>query len=108
MTMQDKIEAIKQVQDYEDDIKDKLEIVIRHTYDPDCNEVIGFTVDDGTVNARYICRFYDDLVFSCEKIPAEWLSEDFDYEAAYREMKRKEAEEAEKKLKAEQKTESCF
>lgn len=87
MTMQEKIEAVRQVQDYEDDIKDKLEIVIRHTCDPDCNEVIGFTVDDGTINVRYICSVCGDLIFSSEKIPAEWLSEDFDYRSAYKKMK---------------------
>lgn len=35
--------------------------------------------------------------------PIKWFDEDYNYKAAYKELKRKEAEEAEKKRKAEQK-----
>ena len=91
MTMLEKIEAVRQVQDYVDDIKDKLEIVIRHTFDPECFEVTGFKVDDGTVYARYIYSFCSGggLASSNVDVPVAWLSEGFDYRSAYEKMTKK-------------------
>ena len=85
--MREKIEAVRQVQDYENDIKDKLEIIIRHTYDPDIDEVIEFTVDGGILDVRYIYNFDCNLGRTRVDIPIAWLSEDFDYKSAYKKMK---------------------
>lgn len=87
MTMIEKVEAVKQVQDYVDDIKDKLELIIRRTYDSDCIEVIGFTVDGETLHVRYLYCYGGENVHSYADVPVAWLDEGFDYKEAYKKMK---------------------
>lgn len=89
MTTLEKIEAVRQVQEYNDDVRDMLELVIRRTYDPDCVEIVQFTVDGATLDVRYMYNCYGELGRNTVKIPIAWLDEDFDYVAAYGKLKSK-------------------
>lgn len=103
MTMLEKVEAFKRVQDYTVDIKNRLEEIVKSTYDFRCS-----AVNDFNVKGNFIMVYYDRYCRgeSCSewvKIPVEWLAEGFDYEAAYKrelektEIRRKREEAAEKR-----------
>lgn len=102
MTIQEKLDALKNVQDYEVEVKNKLEEIIKCTYDSHCYFIDDFSIGDEYIEVtyNYTCRGYSDTDYV--SIPRKWLDEGFDYKAAYEEMKRK-AEEARKKEEAEEK-----
>ena len=102
MTIQEKLDAIKNVEDYEVEISNKLEKIIEDTYDYHITCVNDFSVGDEYIEVTYdyTCRGYGDTDYV--SIPRKWLDDGFDYKAAYEEMKRK-AEEARKKEEAEEK-----
>ena len=102
MTIQEKLDAIKSVEDYEVEISNKLEKIIEDTYDYHITCVNDFSVGDEYIEVTYdyTCRGYGDTDYV--SIPRKWLDDGFDYKAAYEEMKRK-AEEARKKEEAEEK-----
>ena len=84
MKMLDKIAAVKAVQGYETEIKQKLKEIIEQTSDFRCRSVTDFTVGDTHIEVYYesFCRgeYYDVPT----AIPIEWLNEGFDYKAAYK------------------------
>lgn len=86
---------------------DKLSIVaheiVERTFDSQCCSIDDLVVGDKTVEVQYEYRCRGEYGHDYVNVPIEWFDEGFDYEAAYREMKRKEAEEEQKKLEAEQK-----
>lgn len=89
MKMRDKIAAVKAVQGYETEIKQKLKEIIEQTSDFQCRCVTDFMVGDTHIEATYesVCRgeyYYEDM-----NIPIEWLDEGFNYKAAYEKQKRK-------------------
>lgn len=100
MTIQEKLDALKNVQDYEVDVKNKLEEIIKNTYDYHCYLVDDFIVGDEFIDVTYdyTCRGYGDTNYVC--IPREWLDDGFDYKAAFKEGFRK-AEETRKKVEQE-------
>ncbi len=102
MTVKEKLDAIKNVEDYEVEISNKLEKIIEDTYDSHITCVNDFIVGDEYIEVTYdyTCRGYGDTDYV--SIPRKWLDEGFDYKAAYEEMKRK-AEEQRKKEEAEKK-----
>lgn len=102
MTIQEKLDALQNVQDYEVEVKNKLEEIIKCTYDSHCYLVDDFIIGDEYIEVtyNYTCRGYSDTDYV--SIPRKWLDEGFDYKAAYEEMKRK-AEEQCKKEEAEEK-----
>ena len=93
MTVKKKLDAIMHVQDYEVEISNKLKKIIKDTYDSYITCVNDFSVEDEYIEVTY------DYV----SIPRKWLNEGFDYEAAYKEMKRREREVEQKTLEAERK-----
>lgn len=104
--MRDKIEAVKNVQPYRDEIISKLEEIIKNTYDYHLDSVNSFTIADGIITAdySYTCRGEHDM--DSAGVPVEWLDEGFDYESAYREEvcraeeRRREAELEQKRKEA--------
>ena len=105
MTMLEKIEAVKKVQDYMIDIKNKLEDIIKDTYDYYCDIVNDFNIRGKFIEVDYEYSCRGESSSDCVKIPVAWLSEGFDYKAAYAnelrkaELRRKREEAAEKKRK---------
>jgi len=53
MTIKEKIEAIKAVQDYTFEIEGKLERIIKETFDYHCDSIDSFTVGDDKLGVRY-------------------------------------------------------
>ena len=102
MNMLEKIEAVRKVQDYEVEIENKLEEIIKETYDSKCYSIDEWSIEDGHIATCYwySCRGESDR--DNVNIPIEWLAEGFDYKTAYEEMKRK-AEERRKQEEAEEK-----
>lgn len=102
MTVKEKLDAIKNVEEYEVEISNKLEKIIEDTYDSHITCVNDFSVGDEYIEVTYdyTCRGYGDTDYV--SIPRKWLDESFNYKAAYEEMKRK-AEEQRKKEEAEKK-----
>jgi nicotinic acid mononucleotide adenylyltransferase/8-oxo-dGTP pyrophosphatase MutT (NUDIX family) len=86
MATLEKIDAIKQAQENEDDILEKLEMIISRTYDQCCEEVVKVRVDGDMLKVRYVYSMYDERGIDAVKIPVSWLDENFDYVAAYNNM----------------------
>ena len=105
MTIREKIEAIRKVQDIRSEISEFLGRIIKHTSDYHCDCVDDFTIDNKNINVNYLwtCRGehgHDDVT-----IPIEWLDEGFDYRKAYQDCLWKAREAAIKKAAAAEKRE---
>jgi len=102
MKMLKKLEAIRKVQGYEAQVKEKLAEIIKQTYDSHCYMVDDFTIGESAVDVTYsyICRGYGDIDYAV--VPIKWLDEGFDYKAAFEEECKK-AEEKRKQEEAEEK-----
>lgn len=94
---------LKRVEPMFDKLSDVAHEIVESTFDSKCSSIDDLIVEDKTVEVQYeySCRgeYGHESVF----VPIEWFDEGFDYEAAYWEMKRKEAEAEQKKLEAEMK-----
>ena len=102
MTIQEKLDAIKSVEDYEVEISNKLEKIIKDTYDSHITCVDDFSVGDEYIEVTYdyTCRGYGDTDYI--SIPRNWLDDGFDYKAVYEELKKK-REEEQKRIALEEK-----
>lgn len=89
MTNREKIEELRKVQDYKEEIADRLETIISNTSDSSCQCVCDFRIDGNEIYVRYQWEQCGDYGHSAEIIPIEWLDEGFDYKAAYTESRRK-------------------
>lgn len=98
MTIQEKLDALKNVQDYEVEVKNKLNEIIKRTYDDHCYLVDDFIVGDEFIDVTYSysCRGCCDTDYAT--IPRKWLDDGFDYKTAFEEERRK----AEEKRKQEE------
>lgn len=93
---------LKKVEPMFDKLIDVAHEIVESTFDDFCCSIDDLIVGDKTVEVLYEYRcgeYGHDSVL----VPIEWFDEGFDYEAAYREMKRKEAEAKRKKLEAKKK-----
>ena len=89
MTMLEKIEELKKVQGFQDELIDRLEIIIRGTSDPDCQTVCGIEIIGDEILAKYLWNWCEGHVgYSSERIPIKWLEDGFDYKAAYERKRR--------------------
>ena len=86
--------------DYLADVADEI---VTSTFDGNCYIVDDLIVGDKMVEVVYEYHCHGEYGHESVVVPIEWFDEGFNYEAAYREMKRKEAEEEQKKLEAERK-----
>lgn len=88
MTIKEKIEAVQKVQDYEVEITELLEKIIKDTYDYHCDGINNFTIQDNNIYVNYCWTCRGDYGHDDVYIPIEWLDEGFDYKAAYKEKLR--------------------
>ena len=102
MTIQEKLDAIMGVQPYQAEIADKIEEIIKDTYDGQCYCVDSFVIGYKHISVDYLysCRGESDRDYAT--IPREWLDDGFDYRTAYEEEKRK-AEDERRRMEAEKK-----
>jgi len=77
--------------------------IIESIFDPYCYSIDDLIVGENVVEVLYEYHCHGEYGHESVHVPIEWFDEGFDYEAAYKEMKRKEREEEQKRLKAEQK-----
>ena len=106
MTMLEKVEAFKRVQDYAVDIKGRLEEIVKSTYDFRCDVVNDFNVRGKFIEVDYGTHCRGESWSEWVKIPVEWLAEGFDFRAAYedelrRAARRRKREEAAEKRRRE-------
>ncbi len=88
MTMLEKIEELRKVQGFQDELIDRLEIIIRDTSDPDCQTVCGIEIIGDEILAKYLQDWCGEIECDSERIPIKWLEEGFDYKAAYERKRR--------------------
>ena len=106
MTIREKIDAVRKVQGYRDDIAIRLKEVIEDTYDYHCKRIDYFAIGDDSIFVEYSWTCRGETDEDEVAIPIEWLDEGFDYRRAYEEKMRKAEEEARKRKEAEQKKEA--
>ena len=94
---------LKKVEPMFDKLIDVVHEIVESTFDGYCCSIDDLIVEDKTVEVQYEYRCCGEYGHNYVKVPIEWFDEGFDYEAAYREMKRKQAEEDKKKLEAKRK-----
>lgn len=108
MTIRGKIEALKKVQGYREEISELLEKIIQRTYDYHCEYIDTFTVGDKSIDVDYWYTCRGEHGRENIDIPIKWLDEGFDYKSAYEEelrkaeLARKCEEEKEKKRREEE------
>ena len=113
MTIRDKIEAVRKVQDYEVEISERLEKIIRNTSDYHCEGIESFMINCCCICAYYWWSCRGECGHEYVNIPIEWLYDGFDYRSAYRnnlereqaEARRRASEEEERRKKRKEKEE---
>ena len=103
MKNREMLAELKRVEPMFDKLSNVAHEIVERTFDSRCCSIDDLVVGDKTVEVQYEYRCRGEYGHDCVNVPVEWFDEDYDYEAAYWEMKRKEAEEEQKKLEAEQK-----
>lgn len=94
---------LKKVEPIFDKLSNVAHEIVESTFDDRCCSIDDLIVRDKTVEVQYeykCCEYYGHETVL---VPIEWFDEGFDYEAAYKEMKRKAAEEEKKIAAAEKK-----
>lgn len=91
---------LKKVEPMFDKLIDVAHEIVESTFDSKCCSIDDLVVGDKTVEVQYEYRCIGEYGHNYVHVPIEWFDEGFDYEAAYREMKQKEAEAEQKKLEA--------
>ena len=94
---------LKKVEPMFDKLIDVAQEIVESTFDRQCCSIEDLIVGDKTVEVLYEYRCGGEYGHDYVYVPIEWFDEGFDYKAAYKEMKRKEAEEEKKRIEAEQK-----
>lgn len=88
MTMLEKIEELRKVQGFQDELINRLEIIIRDTFDPDCQTVCSIKIIGNEILVKYLQNWRGELEYYSEHIPIKWLEEGFDYKTAYERKRR--------------------
>lgn len=94
---------LKKVESMFDKLINVAQEIVERTFDGYCCSIDDLIVGDKTVEVVYEYHCCGEYGHESVLVPIEWFDEGFDYEAAYREMKRKEAEEQKKIAAAEEK-----
>lgn len=103
MKNREMLAELKRVEPMFDKLSNVAHEIVERTFDSKCSSIDDLIVGDKTVEVVYEYHCHGEYGHKSVVVPLEWFDEGFDYEAAYWEMKRKEAEEEEKKLEAERK-----
>ena len=105
MTIREKIEAVKKVQEFRKEISDLLETIICDTSDYHCRGVDNFTINDKTINVDYWWTCRGESERDEVDVPIEWLDEGFDYKTAYQEKLEREQAAERRRAAAEERRE---
>lgn len=92
---------LKKVEPMFDKLIDVAHEIVESTFDIYCCSIDDLIVGDKTVEVQYEYHCHGEYGHESVLVPIEWFDEDFDYEAAFKEMKRKAREAKQKKLEAE-------
>lgn len=103
MTNREMLMEIKKVEPMFDKLIDVVHEIVESTFDNQCCSIDDLIVGDKTVEVHYEYYCRGEYGHDSVLVPIEWFDEGFDYEAAYKELKQKEAEAEQKKLEAEKK-----
>ena len=103
MTNREMLMELKKVEPMFDKLIDVAYDIVESTFDGYCCSIDDLIVGDKAVEVLYEYHCHGDYGHESVLVPIEWFDEGFDYEAAYKEMKRKEREEEQKRIEAEQK-----
>ena len=103
MTNREMLMELKKVEPMFDKLSNVAHEMIESTFDVDCCGVDDLVVGDKTVEVQYETHCHGEYGHESVLVPIEWFDEGFDYEAAYKEMKRRAREAEQKKLEAEHK-----
>lgn len=94
---------LKKVKPMFDHLVDVAAEIVESTFDGYCCDIDDLTVGDKHVEVTYEYHCRGEYGHESVLVPIEWFDEGFDYEAAFKEMKRKEAEAERKRIEAERK-----
>ena len=94
---------LKKVKPMFDKLSNVAHEMIESTIDIRCCGIDDLVVGDKNVEVQYETHYHGEYGHESVLIPIEWFDEGFDYEAAFKEMKRKEREEEQKRIDAERK-----
>lgn len=103
MTNREMLVELKKVEPMFDKLIDVAHEIVESTFDGYCCSVDDLIVGDKTVDVVYEYHCWGEYGHRLVLVPIEWFDEGFDYEAAYKELKRKKEKKiaaAEKKRKA--------
>ena len=102
MTNREMLMELKKVEPMFDKLIDVAHEIVESTFDSQCYSINDLIVGDKIVEVHYEYKCNGEYFHSLVLVPIEWFDEDFDYKAAYKEMKRKAAEEMKKIVEAKQ------
>ena len=94
---------LKKVEPMYDKLIDVAHEIVESTFDDRCCSIDDLVVGDKNVEVQYETHCNGEYGHDYVHVPIEWFDEGFDYEAAFKEMKRKVREAEQKKLEAERK-----
>lgn len=94
---------LKKVEPMYDKLIDVALDIVESTFDDSCCSIDDLIVGDKTVEVQYETHCHGEYGHDYVYVPIEWFDEGFDYEAAFKEMKRKAREAKRKKLEAKKK-----
>lgn len=94
---------LKKVEPIFDKLSNVAYEIVKNVFDDYCISIDDLIVGDKMVEVQYEYRCSGEYGHKSVYVPIEWFDEDFDYKAAYKEIKRKLAEKEKKMLKAEKK-----
>ncbi len=105
MTIREKVEAVRNVQNYQVEIEERLKQIIYDTCEDYISGIDNIVIEDDSITVfyRWTCR--GETSYDTTVIPIEWLDDGFDYKSAYQEKVRLAQEKAKKEAEAERKRE---
>ena len=105
MTIREKVEAVRNVQNYQVEIEEHLKRIIHDTCEDHIRGIDNFVIEDNSISVcyRWTCR--GETSYDMTVIPIEWLDDGFDYKSAYQEKVRLAQEKEKKEAEAERKRE---
>ena len=103
MNNREMLMEIKKVEPMFDKLSNVAYEIVKSTFDNRCCYIDDLIVGDKTVEVQYETHCHGEYGHDYVYVPIEWFDEGFDYEAAFKEMKRKAREAEQKKLEAERK-----
>jgi len=105
MTIREKVEAVRNVQNYQVEIEERLKQIIHDTCEDYISGIDNIVIEDNSITVFYHWSCRGETSHDTTVIPIEWLDDGFDYKSAYQEKVRLAQEKAKKEAEAEKKRE---